>query len=74
MAAQPIECARVNERLEHALVADAQINALAQIENTREGLLGSRLEHRIDRRAPDVPDGPEPKTNASIANDRELVA
>src|SRR5687767_5111361 len=74
MPAEAIECTGVNECLEDALVANAQIDALTEIEDARERLLRACLEHGIDRGASDVPDRAEAETNSAVANDGELVA
>src|SRR5690349_7928448 len=56
MPAKIVDGARVDQRLENALVAEPQIDALTQVEERRERLLRARREHRLDRRLADVPD------------------
>src|SRR6185503_15716822 len=63
-----------DQRLEHPLVADAQVDTLAKVEQGAEGsVLRSRGEYRIDRCSSDVADAAEPKTNPGVTDDGELV-
>src|SRR5438105_2313233 len=74
MTTDVIESAGGDERLEDPLVAQTQIDALAQIEDRRERtLVTARQENRVDRRAADVADRAEPKTDPLVADDGKLI-
>src|SRR6476646_10262599 len=75
MSAERVHRSGVHERFQNALVADAQVDSLAELEQRVEGaVLLSCVEDRIDRGAPDVTDSTEPEANVPLADDRELVA
>jgi hypothetical protein len=61
VAAESVERARRDQRLEHALVAGAQIDPLGEVEEAREGSRPLCGENRIDRAASDVRIAPSPK-------------
>ena len=74
VTAEAVERARLNERLEHALVADAQVNAIGEIEQRLERAIRARRDNRIDRRAADVSDCAESEADSLLADDGELVS
>src|SRR6476660_7440714 len=75
MTTQRIKRACLSERFEDALVADAKVDSLAQIEQGAErSALSAGSENRIDCGASDVSDSAKAKPNLPITNDSELVA
>ena len=75
MTANVVECSRGNQRFEDALVTQTQINPLAEIENRAEWpVVATRGQDRVDGGTADVANRAEPKTNALVADDGELVA
>src|SRR3954468_20078421 len=74
VTAQRIHCAGVDESLEHALVADAKVDSLAQIEDRLEGaILGAGGKNGINRRSANVPDAAQSEAKLRLADDGELV-
>src|SRR6185503_11268962 len=75
MPTEIIQRAGRDERLEHPLVAQTQVDALAEIEETPErALLRTRGEQGVDRRASNVANGAEAEAYALLGDHRELVA
>src|SRR5687767_4341735 len=74
MPAETIHRTRVDERFEDALVAQPEVDALAEVEQRLGWLLRARREHRVDCRLADVPDRAESESDPLLADDRELVA
>src|SRR5881275_723889 len=75
MAAERIHRAGVNEGFEDALVADPQIDSLAEVEERAERtILRACTDDGIDRGSSDIANTAEPKTNTGVADDSELVA
>src|SRR5216683_7385841 len=73
MSAQGIACARIDERFDHPLVAEAEIHAVAQLDQRTVGRVATARDDRGDRAFTDVAHGAESETNAGVADDRELV-
>jgi hypothetical protein len=71
---RPSSAPACDEGLEHALVADAEVDPLAEIVERGEGALGARGDDRLGGAAADVADGAEAEADALVADHGELPA
>src|SRR5258705_13349233 len=73
LAAQRIASARIDQRFDDALVAEPQVDAVAQLHERAVGCLAPARDDRRDRALAHVPHGAEPKADPAVADDGELV-
>src|SRR5450432_4243023 len=74
MAAERVERAGCDHRLEDALVAQPQVDAIAEIEERREGRIRARSQDRVDRGTADIANRAKAEAHALVADDGELVS
>src|SRR6266849_9854315 len=74
LASQGITRAGVDQRFNHALVAQPQVDAIAQLHERAIGRLASTRDDRGDPALAYVPHSAESETDALVPDDGELVA
>ena len=74
MSAKTVESARLYQRLEHPLVAYAEIDSLGEIEDRLDRSFFLRRDYRIDCRLADVANSAKTESDSLLADDGELVA
>src|SRR3954470_810364 len=72
MPAERVDCAGAHEGFEDALVAEAEVDPSAEVEDRLERLLGTGRDDAVDRAAPDIADRAESEADFLLTDDREL--
>jgi hypothetical protein len=67
MSAEAVERTGRDQRLEHTLVAETEIDAIREVVKRRELALAPRAEDRIDRRSANVPNRAEAEADGESA-------